>query len=227
MTVTDFTIIIPTRGRPESLSRLLQSIVNNVSDINNFDVIIRCDNDDKQMEKYSGFKGEFEYVQRGNSLVSDYINPMALKANGKYIWFLADDCEIETEDWDLIIRDSIDSSGKVVFFGDTYDSSRDLNGVGQFPGFPVISRELINYMGFFFDPRIMNWGADKYTHGIYKEAGFVIDMQSIRIKHHQILDDETSKNVQRVYGINGSGSNLDYTDNINRLKAYEHKRTIS
>lgn len=211
----DFTIIIPTRNRPKELKRLLDSIFDNAYIIQNFNVIVGFD---KEYDMPLHVGCEYLMFERGEFLTRDYINPMAAKAQGKYVWFLADDCEVVTKHWNMVAKNAIEAQKKSIFWADTFDSTRNFNRVGEFAGFPIISKKAIETLGFFFDPRIPNWGADKYTHHIYAEAGCVIDLSAIEIKHHHILNDETSRHVKEVYEKYGSGSDLNYTESINKLR---------
>lgn len=221
--MTDFSIIIPTRGRPKHLKELVQSIWDNASGKYSYDITVGLDSDDKTVDQIDLF-GLLTFYQREQqeSLIEGYINPMAKRAKGKYVWFLADDCVVMTKDWDKVAMDLIDRD---LFWGDVYDSTWDFEGVGKFSGFPIISKEAIKVLGFYFHPKIHNWGADKYTHYIYEKAGCLIDMRDIKVKHKRITEDETSRHIQTIYQKYGSGSDLRFDEEINILKgAHDNRR---
>ena len=102
----DFSIIIPSRNRPSSLKRLLDSLENksNKSNPCSYEILIALDNDDVNDYSFIDKGIKVFRQQRGLMLNRDYINPLASKTDGKYIWFLGDDTEIETDDWNLVAK---------------------------------------------------------------------------------------------------------------------------
>jgi glycosyltransferase involved in cell wall biosynthesis len=212
----NFSIIIPTRKRPESLSRLLNSIKEKTHDLSDVEIIIYKDTDDI-VELPEGLNANILTRKRSDKLIKDYINQMALMSEGKYVWFLGDDCEIVTDQWDVLAKKIIEESKMDKFFGDTKDNTRNFNNVGQFACFPIISRKSIDALGYFFHPEIAAWGGDKYCHYVYSQANKVLDMQKIELIHHHVRNDDTAAKVEEAYNKYGSGDKIDYSSDIERI----------
>jgi glycosyltransferase involved in cell wall biosynthesis len=102
-------LIIPTRKRIESLNRLFNSIEETCSSTGNLEVLIAVDDDDIDtisfIEQYST-KGRLLIRtiigKRGKGYLDlhNKISELCQMSSGKFLFFLADDVQFMTKDWD-------------------------------------------------------------------------------------------------------------------------------
>ena len=94
-------LLIPTRGRPDNLSRLFDSIKQTSSRVDGVEVVLVVDDDDLDMLafEYEGVFYKRAVVRPGRRMGE--LNMTAYKASsGKYIMLLNDDVIIRTPGWD-------------------------------------------------------------------------------------------------------------------------------
>lgn len=223
-----FSLILPTRNRPEKLSNFLRSVSDTVACPEEIEVILGVDTDDMNLRKYVDLARTYENLNvqiylrpRSPNISNDYINKMARMSRGHIIWVFNDDAEILTKSWDLLLVGEIMKSRKIqedAFYVDTYDSTRNFENNGQFACFPAISRNMFETLGYFFHPLCFAWGADKWLHLVANEAGCVLSVQGVEIQHHRDCSDEQHINMSNVSKKYGFGADLDYSKDIEKLK---------
>lgn len=102
-----FSILCPSRKRPESLRRLLDSIKNTASNLETIEVLIYLDHDD-EMTHPSHF-GNYEFAEffRGARVwMSLAQNFLYANSTGMIIMACADDFVFKTNGWDLQVLDT-------------------------------------------------------------------------------------------------------------------------
>ncbi len=104
MTPPLVSVLCPTRGRPKSLERALRSLTITASDPENFEFILRMDDDDPSyntvtLPKATIITGE----PRGYNGTNIYFTECAAAASGRWLWLWNDDALQVTYDWDTII----------------------------------------------------------------------------------------------------------------------------
>jgi glycosyltransferase involved in cell wall biosynthesis len=104
-------VILPTRGRGESLLKTLDSVINNCKNIGNIEILIKVDIDDT--ETVGIIDG---YVHRnlittiisdrknGYASLNEFYNELYEKSLGEFIFCINDDLIISTPDWDLLVE---------------------------------------------------------------------------------------------------------------------------
>jgi len=102
-------LIIPTRNRVEPLRRLFDSIEETCKSTDNLEVLLGIDDDDDEtiqfIEKYSEtsrFVIKSIIGKRGKGYVDlhNKVNELCQKANGQFLFFIADDVQFMTKNWD-------------------------------------------------------------------------------------------------------------------------------
>src|SRR5688572_1556781 len=98
-----FSLILPSRCRPDLLKRLVDSVTINTKRIESVEILVGIDDDDTETIAMIGrLNCIFHVRKRGNSISVDYQNWLYNFSRGKYCFVLNDDCEIITEWWDEI-----------------------------------------------------------------------------------------------------------------------------
>lgn len=184
-----FSILFPTRERLPLLESLLASIATNTSGA--VEVLAAVDDDDRitlpalaRLRKQYLF-ARFVVGQRQTNFSEGYYNRMAREASGDYLIACNDDCEFMTPGWDKIARDLLEEylSDKPdrICYGWVED---DLpNRPAGYSCFPLLTKEAVKALGWYFPPTITTWRADFYLWEIFKMAQRICDLSAIRIAH--------------------------------------------
>lgn len=174
-----FSIILVSRNREEMLGNLLRSIFG-TSHFDN-EVIVGCDLDGDPYTKlwceYKDSPVRFLLSPRPDNLHT-YINDLAKLARGDYLFVLNDDCELSTYDWDFHANRVLGDFS----YGKTHDDSIDRVNT-NYAAFPIVSRKCYEKLGFLMDETYGNHGSDVVTWRIYQQAGLVVDLPMVGIRH--------------------------------------------
>jgi hypothetical protein len=119
-------LIVPSRGRPHNIARLLDAM--NQTCRGETDLIVGVDDDDPTLDQYLGFTGCEIQVKPGyrRQLVR-WLNVLggAAANDYSYVGHIGDDNVPRTVGWDVKIMESLERQGPVGFcFGDDLDPGR-------------------------------------------------------------------------------------------------------
>ena len=194
MNEIDFSIIFPSRDHQELLINLISSISRNTADISRIEVLIAIDACDANMNdfinthKYSFVK--FFKVQRSLNFSRDYYNYLCNQSRGRWVIGCNDDTEFMTKDWDKHAKESLEKylqGGQNIVYGWIEDmlGTHRMTQYGNYSCFPLLGREGINALGYFFPTDIPTWGADIWTEQLYRNVGRIVQLPIV-IKHISI-----------------------------------------
>lgn len=214
-----FSLLCPTRGRPQGIVRLLDSAMHTIKDKSRVEIVFCCDVDDSVSNKQVAHcihtypslnirlfvRGRSEYLNR------DYYNFMADRALGEFVWAVGDDVVLLTKDWDEILYNNIVNAyskqkDRVLYV--SIDDSTPVPNPGDPPFccFPLISKEAIKALGFFLSPSIPTWGADQTVFTVYNHPDInrVLVVWDVIVDHicrhnNKVVPDMTNKHVEAVY----------------------------
>ena len=159
----DISIVLPTRGRPNRLKSLLESIKKTTKFSDKIEIIIRVDNDEKdiyQKIKVSNLNYTFIYGPI-NSNMGKLNKDCIDKARGKIIFIINDDVIFQTHNWDIILKDKIKKFNTEIFLMYPDDG---LKGK-KLSTFPILNRDTLlqnpnllpdMYKGSFIDIHLMD-----------------------------------------------------------------------
>lgn len=201
-----FSLIVPTRERPELFEGLLKSIIKSTRHPEWIDLTVTTDTDDPYRNQYKKICLNCKDIKvllitrdRSDKLCEDYYNFMARMAQGAFVWALNDDIWDITMGWDTLALEVINNFHSKYIWGNT--------GIlkDHATGFPIVSRELINLFGYLFHPKIYLWSntglaPEVRMHHICGRQGCVADMSAIRYehKHSQAIGDSVRNNMVRI-----------------------------
>ena len=104
-------VILPTRGRTEVLKTSLMTLLDNVKEPNEVEIILGMDEDDTEVIEYvketlgpilqeKGVETKANiFKPLGYENLHQYVNTLAGNASGDWIFFWNDDCLMQTKDW--------------------------------------------------------------------------------------------------------------------------------
>ena len=158
----DISVLIPSRGRPDKLTRCLKSrgVHKNVE-------ILIATNDDDPSYNISAIEGLGKvYTAPRSKTLAICINQLAAHAKGKLLFFLGDDYVINVPDWpDRILKSATKMPNDI---GVLYPRCIFHKG---FASLPIISRRMYEYLGYYMAPYFPFWYIDAW----WDEIGEMLD----------------------------------------------------
>ena len=204
-----FSILTPTRNRPEKCERFVKSVKNTTKEHGRVELLFYVDNDDPSMGKYR----KIEEVYTTNFLrikmlegkpksVSKSWNDIAAISNGDYMIMGNDDLTYETIGWDNKLEQHLRK------LPDPYHMcwvNDDING-NKHCAFPIISREWYKTVDY-FAPGVFHFGYnDTWVYDIAKRIGRHKYFSDILVQHRHFShhpserDDTTDRNRTQEKG---------------------------
>jgi len=155
------TIIFPTRNRPNNITRMVDSIVRTISDINNVELLVYIDDDD--VESIPALTAAAERISvnaiQGNKMPgSQMYNAIFKEARGDIIMFSADDIVFNTPNWDLLVQKEFDAYEDKILL--VYGNDGYQNGRIATHGF--IHRYWVELVGYVLPPKLASAYTDEW-----------------------------------------------------------------
>lgn len=209
----DFSVLMPVRNNIEGLRTAIGSFQLFTAKPELFEMRLMVDDNDPDISKYIGLTKEYNLqifihlVKPSDNFNADYYNAHIKHCRGKNIMAFNDDCYIQTNKWDDIVRKKIAENKQFngIYFVDVWDSTRFGMDKGEnrieFPRFPIISRKAVDVVGFFFFNQHRNWPADKVVWNLYTSVGCVIKCHEVKLQHDHNFDhtgDPTKSRFLRI-----------------------------
>jgi hypothetical protein len=182
----DMLVIIPSRNRPDSVSEITKSLIENSVDI---DICFGLDDDD--ISEYEYIPGVI-YERNPRVLMNGTNNLLANKYAGmyKFICFLGDDVRPRTFGWDKIL-----SAPLIDRPGISY--ANDLIQKEFLPTHVVMSSEIIKTLGFMAPPILKHLFMDNFWLDLGKATNSIHYFEDVILEHlHPLLEKST---VDKVY----------------------------
>jgi len=139
-------VILPTRGRSENLLKALDSVINNCKNINDIEILVKVDTDDTETINTINNYNHSSLItlvisdrKNGYASLNEYYNELYEKASGEFIFCINDDLNIETADWDLLVKPF---ENQLVCLH--HNPTAPHNDVWYFP---IISKKLLDVIG--------------------------------------------------------------------------------
>ncbi len=156
-------IVLPSRGRPERLYKLLESIISTADDLTRIEAVVLLDRDDEKNYHRREF-GELScnfFIGDPGRTMGDLNYDCVAKANGDVIFFSNDDAVFMTPKWDTLLLSEISALPSSIYL--MYPN--DMFKGEKLCTFPIMNRKLLvdypeiisrRYLGAFIDMHIMD-----------------------------------------------------------------------
>lgn len=167
----DLLAIVPTRGRPESVSRFAEAFYRN-SD-GNADLVFGIDDDDE-----TKYPNGLQYEKNPRARFSGTLNNVVAKRPGHFAYFAAgDDHLIETPGFDSIILDELNRLGTGFVYGADGLMNEFLPTAGAMTG------DVVETLGYMSLPELIHLYVDNWWKDLFSEVGKLSYLPDLRISH--------------------------------------------
>ena len=147
----DIAILLPTRGRSDSLERSVKSVIELASDASRIQLMFGFDNDDDigtthfedKLQPWLDQQGitytAMSFAPLGYIRLNEYVNELARNSDASWLVFWNDDAVMETQDWD---KEIIKHEGefKLLAFHTHHDHPYSI--------FPIVPRKWLDLLGY-------------------------------------------------------------------------------
>ena len=149
-------ILLPTRGRLESLEKSVKSLIDNAIEPEKVEILMRIDDDDEvslsNMEKIKNLHTHTQVIvgsrHKGYQSLHTFCNELAEQATGKWLFIWNDDAIMISEGWDFTFSD-LESEGKapaLIQVGEKHKYSPESQPLFTTP-FPIINKIVYEKLG--------------------------------------------------------------------------------
>lgn len=173
----------PSRGRPELIKTMIESY--EMTKSNDSDLCIYLDNDDPNLIYYIENIDKKYYIV-GDRMPVAQIHNHIIDIHPAYQYYMPinDDIKFLNNGWDIMLINAINERGGGwgIAFG------RDTDGVEfypQFPTFSVVSRNIINTIGYVYPRELKMMFGDTFLLDIGRAIGKLFYVPDIVIQHKQ------------------------------------------
>lgn len=196
-------ILLPTRGRTDALSRSVISLFNRAIDISNIQLMLAFDSDDKdgqehfatEIQPWLEEKGvhytAMEFEPMGYIRLNEYVNALAHASDADWLVFWNDDAVMETTGWD---REITKHTGEFKLLA--FHTHRD----HPYSIFPIVPVEWLNTLGYLSPHQISDaWLSQQaYMLDIWERINVYVTHDRHDLTGNN--DDETFKNRPMLEG---------------------------
>jgi hypothetical protein len=196
-------ILLPTRGRTDSLDRSVISIMNRAVDPDSIQILFAFDTDDtvgqehftRSVQPWLDLKGiAYEAVlfePLGYIRLNEYLNALALRADADWVFFWNDDAIMDTAGWDRVIA-SHTGEFKIL----SVHANRD----HPYSIFPIVPRAWIDTLGYLSPHQINDcWISQQaYLLDVYERIPVWVTHDRADLTGNN--DDETYRNRPMLEG---------------------------
>jgi len=187
----DLLIVVPSRGRPQNIARLLDAV--HATAKMKTRVHIAVDDDDPELDRYeyvlkqAGGDGDDMTVGSRKGL-AEWTNYLATTYAGSYPFLasLGDDHVPYTPGWDkALIRAIVEMGG--TGFSYPWDGTRE-----DIPEAVVMSSDIVTALGWMCLPGLSHWFVDNVWADLGRGAGCLRHLRAVKVEHAW-KGDQTSK----------------------------------
>jgi hypothetical protein len=198
-------VLIPSRGRPEALSRSVDSLLENARDPGNIEILARIDEEDDCLLGYTDPRIKIligpEWL--GYCSMDRFWNELAAASRGKWLMCFNDDALMETKGWDTVLSH--------------YDPKqlpclvpKDNSTTNGWPAFPIFPRRMFEILGHI----TLFPGLDTWVKYVWASGPLPVYRIPVVINHlrEQMNDDtmDASKSVGKFLSLDFDEVRKDY-----------------
>jgi len=178
----DLLVIVPTRGRPQNLARLLDAVHGTATAVTHVHAAV--DDDDPELERYREIlvshqgPGDMRSIGPRDGLIG-WTNKIALERASEYkaLASFGDDHLPRTKGWDTALLRAIEDMGGT---GIAYpwDGMRE-----DVPEAPVVSADIVQALGWLLNPACQHYYGDDTLGALGRGAGCLRHLRAVHVEH--------------------------------------------
>jgi Glycosyl transferase family 2 len=157
-------IVVPTRGRPENVRRLVESINSTAEEVP--EVVLYIDDDDKASADCAQSLG-VKHVVGPRCTLSDCWNRAAQHATGDILMVGGDDLVFKTKHWDRMVKQGFASCEDRILLV----HGEDGHWGNRFASHPFLHRKWIDTVGYFTPPHFSSDFTDTWLNDVANALG--------------------------------------------------------
>lgn len=200
----------PSRGRPTLAKRLIDTATRLQKGKTEF--LFYLNDDDEKLEEYKDLLDEKHYTVGPNQSTCYSWNLMAEKANNDIVMLMGDDVQVQTQDWDQLIKDQFDKYDDKILMVVPCDGrskgNANMGTVGLWPdrNLPAahfaVHKNWVNALGYLAPPFFWHWHVDTYTQKVARKLNRCLYLPTVVFKAKKIINDNAGKQIRRNFNIN-------------------------
>lgn len=169
-------MIIPSRGRPGNLDRLLEAWRTTASGY--ADLVVALDDDDPDLFAYDAGRVAMVTVGPRRSFVA-WTNELAVRqaANYRFIGSMGDDHRPRTPGWDRMLCEALEKLGSGIAYGD------DLAGGEPGPSAVAVTSDVVRRLGYLIPPVLAHHGGARFWLDLGRALGRCSFLPEVVIEH--------------------------------------------
>ena len=178
----DLLVIVPSRGRPQNVARLLDAV--HATAKMKTHVHVAVDDDDPELERYRYVMkqagGDGDQLTTGpRKGLAAWTNEIAIEQAGRYPFLasLGDDHVPYTPGWDKALIRAIVTDGGTGF-SYPWDGTRE-----DIPEAVVVSSDIVTALGWMCLPGLEHWYVDNVWADLGRGAGCLRHLRAVKVEH--------------------------------------------
>jgi hypothetical protein len=177
--MSDMAVIVPSRGRPENIARLLKALGETKADV---DLIVGVDADDLKIDDYYALVNGADFtlaVSPERRRFGPTLNALALRFADEYDYlaWMGDDHLPITEGWDKRYREELDRMGAGIVYGN------DLVQGENIPTQMGFTPNIVKALGFAVPEGFIHLYIDNYFLELGRAIGGVSYLPDVIVRH--------------------------------------------
>lgn len=185
-------VLLPSRGRPEGLARMVDSLYANVTHRRFVEVIVRLDSDDERANSYYRLEQPIEFIEGPRALLSENWNECAAHAKGEILLHAGDDITFDTPGWDQLVRDTFAQYPDRILFA--YGDDLGPNG-RTFGTHGFVHRRWVETVGYFLPPLFSSDWNDVWLNEVADSLGRKVFVEGLVMEHHHYIFGKAERDV--------------------------------
>ena len=211
-------LLCPTRQRTKKFLRFIESIIEHTENLNNLELLVLIDEDEKFVSEYENLIKEINLKQNfiklyKKSLKSnpERMNFLYSKSNGEIILPVNDDMIFLTNNWDNYLRNDFNKCKLNEPFSVWLRCDRKYTYLDA-SAFPAVNRNWKNRLGYLSYPEFKNWYQDTWICDLGRRTGLYVVSKKILVK--QFHANSFENEIDDTHRINHTKENIEFDDKI-------------